>query len=266
MKLNKVLIVLFVGLFCMPAISLERRVSYDNGRWAEIPMNEKRGVVITDNPDDGMLYTGGIVSPGRKLYADLPDDRTHKYLKVKYSPVKPRPLVDTLKTNAEIKAVADEIKTDMKDAKIINQSETRRKVWKAYLDNMGVPKDVDWYGYNYMPETYEEIFIPNIVGLIGVGLWVFLVLLNLVRKRNKHTRNAKQKGKKMKKEQIPENPIDRFFYKIGRGTKNTGKTIAESEVVGKTVGFLFRNPWGLFIALFLMVLAVCGVFTLLGFE
>ncbi len=68
------------------------------------------------------------------------------------------------------------------------------------------------------------------------------------------------------KKTIPENAIDRFFYKIGRGTKNTGKTIAESEVVGKTVGFLFRDPWGPIVALFLMALAIGGVFTLLGFE
>ena len=190
MKLNTALIVLFVGLFCMPAISLERRVSYDNGRWVEIPMNEKRGVVITDNPDDGMHYTGGIVSSGRKLYADLPDDRTHKYLKVKYSPVKHRPLVDTLKTNAEIVAVADEIKTDMKDTQTINQSETRRKMWKAYIDNMDVPKDADWHGYYYMPKTYEDKFLPNIVGLIGVGLLFFLIPLSIVWKRNKHTRIA----------------------------------------------------------------------------
>ncbi len=250
----------------MPAISLERRVSYDNGRWVEIPMDEKRGVVITDNPDDGMPYTGGIVSPGRKLYADLPDDRTHKYLKVKYSPIKPKPLVDRLKTNAEIKVVADEIKTDMKDAQTIDQSETRRKMWKVYIDNMPTPKDVDWYGYNYMPETYEEKFIPNIVGLIGVGLLFFLVPLSLVWKRNKRTRNAKQKGKKMKKEHIPENAIDRFFYKIGRGFKNAGATVKESQVVGKTVGFLFRDPWGPIVALFLMALAVGGIFTLLGFE
>lgn len=102
-------------------------------------------------------------------------------------------LVETLKTNAETKAFADEIKTDMKDAQTIDQSETRRKMWKAYIDNMPTPKDVDWYGYNYMPETYEEKFIPNIVGLIGVGLLFFLVLLSLVWKRNKHTRNSKQK-------------------------------------------------------------------------
>lgn len=68
------------------------------------------------------------------------------------------------------------------------------------------------------------------------------------------------------KEQVPENAIDRFFYKIGRGTKNTGKTIAESEVVGKTVGFLFRDPWGPIVVWVLMILAVGGVFTLLGFE
>lgn len=68
------------------------------------------------------------------------------------------------------------------------------------------------------------------------------------------------------KEQIPENAIDRFFYKIGRGTKNTGKTIAESEVVGKTVGFLFRDPWGPIVVWVLMILAIGGVFTLLGFE
>ena len=68
------------------------------------------------------------------------------------------------------------------------------------------------------------------------------------------------------KDQIPENAIDRFFYKIGRGTKNTGKTIAESEVVGKTVGFLFRDPWGPIVVWVLMILAVGGVFTLLGFE
>lgn len=68
------------------------------------------------------------------------------------------------------------------------------------------------------------------------------------------------------KKTIPENAIDRFFYKIGRGTKNTGKTIAESEVVGKTVGFLFRDPWGPIVVWVLMILAVGGVFTLLGFE
>ncbi len=68
------------------------------------------------------------------------------------------------------------------------------------------------------------------------------------------------------KAQIPENAIDRFFYKIGRGTRNTGKTIAESEVVGKTVGFLFRDPWGPIVVWVLMILAVGGVFTLLGFE
>ena len=99
-------------------------------------------------------------------------------------------LVETLKTNAEIKAVADEIKTDMKDAQTIDQSEIRRKMWKAYIDNMPTPKDVDWYGYNYMPETYEEKFIPNIVGLIGVGLLFFLIPLSIVWKRNKHTRIA----------------------------------------------------------------------------
>lgn len=70
----------------------------------------------------------------------------------------------------------------------------------------------------------------------------------------------------MKKEHIPENAIDRFFYKIGHGAKNTGTTIKESEVVGKTVGFLFRDPWGPIVALFLMALAIGGVFTLLGFE
>ena len=43
----------------------------------------------------------------------------------------------------------------------------------------------------------------------------------------------------MKKEQIPENAIDRFFYKIGRGFKKTRTTVKESEVVGKTVGFHF---------------------------
>ena len=32
----------------------------------------------------------------------------------------------------------------------------------------------------------------------------------------------------MKKEHIPENAIDRFFYKIGRGFKNAGATVKES--------------------------------------
>ena len=41
----------------------------------------------------------------------------------------------------------------------------------------------------------------------------------------------------MKKEQIPENPIDRFFYKIVRGAKNVGVTIKKSRVV-KTFLFL----------------------------
>ncbi len=99
-------------------------------------------------------------------------------------------LVETLKTNTEIKAVFDEIKTDMKEAQTIDQSETRREMWKAYIDNMDVPKDIDWHGYYYMPKTYEEKFIPNIVGLIGVGLLFFLVPLSIVWKRNKRTRIA----------------------------------------------------------------------------
>ena len=59
----------------------------------------------------------------------------------------------------------------------------------------------------------------------------------------------------MKKEQIPENAIDRFFYKIGRDAKNTGRTITESEVVGKTLGFLFHEPLGMF----LMLLILAGI-------
>lgn len=99
-------------------------------------------------------------------------------------------LVETLKTNAETKAVFDEIKTDMKEVKIINQSETRRKVWKTYLDNMGVPKDVDWHGYYYVPKTHGEIFMPNIIGFIGVGLLFFLIPLSIVWKGDKRTRIA----------------------------------------------------------------------------
>ena len=138
MKLNKVLIVLFVGLFCMPAISLERRVSYDNGRWAEIPMNEKRGVVITDNPDDGMPYTGGIVSPGRKLYADLPDDRTHKYLKVKYSPVKPIAIENT-------------------------HGNKMQKAMLLFVNNVDGVKDMDWAGYKTLGSKQKESMAQEIV-------------------------------------------------------------------------------------------------------
>ena len=42
----------------------------------------------------------------------------------------------------------------------------------------------------------------------------------------------------MKKEQVPENAIDRFFYKIVRAIKGAGKTIIESKTVGK---ILFRS-------------------------
>ncbi len=70
----------------------------------------------------------------------------------------------------------------------------------------------------------------------------------------------------MPDKQIPENTIDRFFYKVGRGAKNTGKTITESQVVGKTVGFLFRDPWGPIVGWGLMGLGIGGIFTLFGFE
>lgn len=145
MKLNKVLIVLFVGLFCMPAISLERRVSYDNGRWAEIPMNEKRGVVITDNPDDGVPYTGGIVSPGRKLYADLPDDRTHKYLKAKYRPIKPKP-----------------IETHNHPATNTSQNNMQKAMYQFIVGVKGV-KDLDWAGYRMLGPKQEESMAQGIV-------------------------------------------------------------------------------------------------------
>ncbi|MDW3024849.1 MAG: hypothetical protein R8N50_04165 [Alphaproteobacteria bacterium] len=88
-----------------------------------------------------------------------------------------------------------------------------------------------------------------------------IYMLDLVLNTDKQIKKSITNNK-----QIPENAIDRFFYKIGRGTKNTGKTIAESEVVGKTVGFLFRDPWGPIVVWVLMILAVGGVFTLLGFE
>ena len=70
----------------------------------------------------------------------------------------------------------------------------------------------------------------------------------------------------MKEEQVPENAIDRFFYKIGRGAKNTGTTIKESEVIGKTLGFIFRDPWGIFVVIFLIALVAGGLLSLLGID
>lgn len=59
------------------------------------------------------------------------------------------------------------------------------------------------------------------------------------------------------KEQIPENAIDRFFYKIGRGFKNTGATVKESQVVGKVIKILFRSGvWS--IVAWLALWYVCG--------
>lgn len=61
----------------------------------------------------------------------------------------------------------------------------------------------------------------------------------------------------MKKEHIPENAIDRFFYKIGRGFKNAGATVKESQVVGKVIKILFQSGvWS--IVAWLALWYVCG--------
>lgn len=135
---NMLFVCLLIGSLCTPAISLERRVVYEDGRWAEIPMNEKRGVVITDNPNDGMPYTGGIVSPGRKLYADLPDDRTHKYLKIKYSPVKPIAIDNTHENKMQ-------------------------KAMLLFVNNVDGVKDMDWAGYKTLGSKQKESMAQGIV-------------------------------------------------------------------------------------------------------
>ncbi|MBO5833818.1 MAG: hypothetical protein J6R22_02590 [Alphaproteobacteria bacterium] len=63
----------------------------------------------------------------------------------------------------------------------------------------------------------------------------------------------------MKKEHIPENAIDRFFYKIGRGFKNAGTTVKESQVVGKVIKILFRSGvWSI-----VAWLALCWIYMLI---
>ena len=39
----------------------------------------------------------------------------------------------------------------------------------------------------------------------------------------------------MSNKNIPENAIDRFFFKIGQSFINTGKTIKESKLINKTI-------------------------------
>ena len=61
----------------------------------------------------------------------------------------------------------------------------------------------------------------------------------------------------MKKEQIPENAIDKFFYKIGRSFKNIGITIKDSEVINKTFGrLLFGGPWAVIVWYILLAVVV----------
>ena len=47
----------------------------------------------------------------------------------------------------------------------------------------------------------------------------------------------------MKKEQVPENAIDRFFYKISRAIKGSGKTIIESITQQKVIKMQENRPY-----------------------
>ena len=76
-------------------------------------------------------------------------------------------------------------------------------------------------------------------------------------------KRIKETKDKLYRETEPTNPIDKFVWKIKNAKHNTVKTFKESEVVGKTVGFLFHDQWGPIIEGVLIVLAIGGIYTLI---
>lgn len=99
--------------------------------------------VLTDDPAD--VHTGGIVSPGRRIYGDLPEEDSAFYIKQKFDEVEPYPLV-------------------MPDGKeyMTNTSNLRKAEWQYWANIVEAPS-LNWAGYYNLGEKPSEPWVQTAV-------------------------------------------------------------------------------------------------------
>lgn len=97
--------------------------------------------VLTDDPAD--VHTGGIVSPGRRIYGDLPEEDSAFYIKQKFDEVEPYPLV-------------------MPDGKeyMTNTSNLRKAEWQYWANIVEAPS-LNWAGYYNLGEKPSEPWVQT---------------------------------------------------------------------------------------------------------
>lgn len=95
------------------------------------------GAVVSDSPN-AYPHMGGIVSPGREIYAELPKTEDTFYLKAKYRPITPKPI--RMFDGSEFTT---------------NTANMQKAMYQFIVGVKGV-KDLDWAGYRMLGPKQEE--------------------------------------------------------------------------------------------------------------
>lgn len=122
-----------------PAFGPAAGVEYDAIRDDSISPAQQldSGAVISDSPN-AYPHMGGIVSPGREIYAELPKAEDTFYLKAKYRPITPKPI--RMFDGSEFTT---------------NTADMQKAMYQFIVGVKGV-KDLDWAGYRMLGPKQEE--------------------------------------------------------------------------------------------------------------
>lgn len=116
------------------------------------------GAVISDSPN-AYPHMGGIVSPGREIYAELPKTEDTFYLKAKYRPITPKPI------------------RMFDGSEFTTNTDNMQKAMYQFIVGVKGVKDLDWAGYRMLGPKQEESWaqsffrsIANSVPQMVVGM------------------------------------------------------------------------------------------------
>lgn len=102
------------------------------------------GAVISDSPT-AYPHMGGIVSPGREIYAELPKAKDTFYLQAKYTPISPKPI--RMYDGSEFTT---------------NTSNMQKAMYQFIVGVKGV-KELDWAGYQMLGPKQEESWVQGFI-------------------------------------------------------------------------------------------------------
>lgn len=100
------------------------------------------GAVISDSPN-AYPHMGGIVSPGREIYAELPKTEDTFYLKAKYRQITPKPI------------------RMFDGSEFTTNTDNMQKAMYQFIVGVKGVKDLDWAGYRMLGPKQEESWVQS---------------------------------------------------------------------------------------------------------